>query len=228
MLSDLDSSLLFKSVVATVSFTITYSETLYIEHLLEPLKILSNLDAGGFQIVVCRLVSRGRERQTCVWMRLEPGRGRRQEGQLFTCDFTPGHSPRATWKIQAGVERILQPLQLSGTMRTPWKEVTLTATFLSTAPQPHLPYHETQVQTPALFPRIKGCLSPDRNGSEENIHAVYTGLYRITWAANKHAKRGSITLLNTVPHSVSSSLHYIILNSASQLSLNHQYLVHTL
>lgn len=58
--------------------------------------------------MVCRPVQSGRESQTCVWMRLRAGHGRK-EGQLFTCDFTPGHLPMATRKIQAGVESIVAP-----------------------------------------------------------------------------------------------------------------------
>jgi len=62
--------------------------------------------------VVCSLVSRERERQMGVWIRLRSGQGRRREGRLLLRDLTPGHLPRATWKIQAGEQRTLQPLQL--------------------------------------------------------------------------------------------------------------------
>lgn len=58
--------------------------------------------------MVCRLVQNGRESQTCVWMRLQAGQGRKDR-RLFTCDFTPGHSPTATGKIQAGGESIEAP-----------------------------------------------------------------------------------------------------------------------
>ena len=37
-----------------------------------------------------------------VWIRLRSGQGRRREGRLLLRDLTPGHLPRATWKIQAG------------------------------------------------------------------------------------------------------------------------------
>lgn len=75
--------------------------------------------------MVCRLVQSGRESQTCVWMRLRPGQ-RIKEGRLFTCDFTPGHSPMATWKVQAGGgSRAAPPASLK--MRTSLKDqVTLT------------------------------------------------------------------------------------------------------
>lgn len=74
-------TILFKSIGTIAHFHVPYSETC-IEHLLKPLKIFSNLDAGGFPTVACRLVQSRREDQMYIWKRLQPNRGEKRRAAV--------------------------------------------------------------------------------------------------------------------------------------------------
>lgn len=120
----------------------------------------------------------------CVSGRGSSRTGEKRGGQLFICDFTPGHSPTATWKIQKGVEYTVAPPISLTNKSFPARGHANTVTFLSTASiSPPSWSWDPSSNTTLLPGRMNWRLGTDREmGQRKHLwrNLLYSA-HRTTW-----------------------------------------------